>query len=1061
MTPRQPPPASPQVRAVSPGPPQLPPLETTARPNQEHTRTATAESSASSAGIDAATLASLTGFQGPEHSFASAPPPVINEPSSPPTPEKSRRRQPPSFDRADSNISNASGLRPAPLAQRSRPNDIKPTENGSAYATPNEGTPRHEEPPEVKPLTPTKSRPEPDLQMPGGFQHTPAATPPVSTPAEEPKEEEATSPGSPEADESYRPGLGPMIKKKVVADRFKKAANAAGAFKPRPGGAAEKILKAKADREANAPVEPDGISAVVPRPTTATKEEPMPPPVSDLSVKAPVQEEAPAIDVVSPLSPGFSGDMDGTSGVQLHDEMLQTPEQQARQEDVEEAEQVRKEQNAVQRPQVKVKKRSAASEQQIAALGIDPALLKDRCLDFEDTLEIFGWKDASLSTKALADMQSGIQREQARLEAGSWLANPAHETGMQEKVDQVERGLDKAIEECDDLDKLLTIYSMELSTLNEDVAYIEAQSQGLQVQAANQRLLYTELSNLLDTVSLDKRVLEPLRRADLSDNGGIESVEYSLVKLYQAMITIDPNIRSTSSGRPKSRAGINEGNELSSMVALRQKRDAYERESNGFCQRLMKHLDYTLSSAFSAAQGRVLRPVSGTSGALTVNTDAFYEARRGLWVFSPLVLFCKELNTPAWQTMLRMYNGHAKQMYQNPFKQNIGSWKNAGRKPTGDELEILFTTQEKDEAQASGALSSARKLTVKRSQTLAKTLRSASGEAKNGTHGRGSGSMMYCEVFAGAMDEMAPLINQEQNFIVDFLHVTSFQPVDFMDAVATTPPSARYGTNLVEKKPTEPDREMAHRVTGAMDELFSFMKSELSSLVDWSVSLDPIQGVGVMACLCRHAFFLQDSNQEFLLQLIESLNARLSSLFSKFVDEQVRAIEDTKVKIKKRKGVIAFMKTFPHFSAAVENVFATVGGKDYEDQSEALADVRLRVDDAYVRVNRAMFDSLKVIAKEGPTAPGGGADDSQQEKELLNYEVLIIENMNHYVEEVDDGGKEGVLAEWRGKAMLDRAEAMEGYVARVIRRPLGKLLVCLQFFPTLLQLSCRCLTGLY
>lgn len=62
---------------------------------------------------------------------------------------------------------------------------------------------------------------------------------------------------------------------------------------------------------------------------------------------------------------------------------------------------------------------------------------------------------------------------------------------------------------------------------------------------------------------------------------------------------------------------------------------------------------------------------------------------------------------------------------------------------------------------------------------------------------------------------------------------------------------------------------------------------------------------------------------------------------------------------------------------------------------------------------------------------------------MLNYEVLIIENMNHYVEEVEDGGKEGVLAEWRGKAMMDRAEAMEAYVARVIRRPLGKLLVCL------------------
>lgn len=1049
MAPRQPPPASPQQRSISPQPPQLPPLETTyASSSRDHTRNQTADSELSSAGFDPAALASLTGFQGPEHSFASAPPPTIEEPASPPTPEKSKRRRPTDFGRNDSNTSD---LRPAPLTQRK-----VPSENGSAYATPSEGTPRHEEPPpELKPqpLSPTRNKPDATLQMPGGFQATPTGPSPVDTPADEKKEEQKVEDiPSPEADEDFRPGLGPMIKKRAVADRFKKAANAASAFKPRPGGAAEKILKAKAEREANTAVEPDGITSVVPRPSTATKPEGEPARSlpEDLSVKAPAPDETPKIDIMSPSSParGFDGETDGATRVQLEDgpPSLQTPEQQAAQEEVDEAEKERQEQRAVRKPQVKVKRRSASQEQQIAALGIDPSLLKDRCLDFEMMLEDFGWKDAGLTTKALSDMEASLRKEQVRLEAGTWLANPEHDAGLQEKVGQVEKLLDKAIEECDDMDKLLTIYGMELGTLNEDVAYIEAQSQGLQVQAANQRLLHQELSQLLDTISLDKRVLEPLRRSDLSDNIGVEETEHSLAKLYQAMITIDPNIRSTPSGRPKSRAAMNEGMEMSSMAALRQKRDSFERESNGFCQRLMQHLDYTFSGTFSNAQTRVMRPASGTSGAYRINTDAFYEARKGLWVFSPLILFTKELNAPAWQTILRMYQGHAKQMYQNPFKQNVSGWKAAARKPTGEEAEILFTATEKDEAQDKGALSSARKLTVKRSQTLAKTLRNASGGDKQGSgDSRSSGSMMYCEVFAGAMDEMAPLLNQEQNFIVDFFHASSLESIDFLDAIAATPPENRYGTNLIEKKPTEPDREMARRVTGTMDELFGFIKSELNSLIDWSVSLDPIQGVGVLACLSRHAFFLADSNQEFLLQLVEALTARLQNLFSKFVDEQVRAIEDTKVKIKKRKGVIAFMKTFPHFTAGVENVFALVGGNDYENQAECLADVRQRVDDAYARINRAMFDSLKVIAKEGPAAPGANQPpgDEQQEKEMLNYEVLIIENMNHYVEEVEDGGKEGVLAEWRGKAMMDRAEAMEAYVARVIRRPLGKLLVCL------------------
>ena len=50
--------------------------------------------------------------------------------------------------------------------------------------------------------------------------------------------------------------------------------------------------------------------------------------------------------------------------------------------------------------------------------------------------------------------------------------------------------------------------------------------------------------------------------------------------------------------------------------------------------------------------------------------------------------------------------------------------------------------------------------------------------------------------------------------------------------------------------------------------------------------------------------------------------------------------------------------------------------------------------------------------------------------------------MNHYIEEVDDrGDARSVLAAWKTKALQERSEHLEQYVARVVRRPLGKLLV--------------------
>ena len=109
------------------------------------------------------------------------------------------------------------------------------------------------------------------------------------------------------------------------------------------------------------------------------------------------------------------------------------------------------------------------------------------------------------------------------------------------------------------------------------------------------------------------------------------------------------------------------------------------------------------------------------------------------------------------------------------------------------------------------------------------------------------------------------------------------------------------------------------------------------------------------------------------------------------------------------------------------------------------------MNDTNARINRAMFNSLKVIAKESRSAgaqqrAGLGGEDPE-DKEVLRYHILLIENINHHVEDMDDGGKEGVLVEGRGKAMLEFAEALEAYVSRVITRPLGKLLVSRPCFP--------------
>ena len=177
----------------------------------------------------------------------------------------------------------------------------------------------------------------------------------------------------------------------------------------------------------------------------------------------------------------------------------------------------------------------------------------------------------------------------------------------------------------------------------------------------------------------------------------------------------------------------------------------------------------------------------------------------------------------------------------------------------------------------------------------------------------------------------------------------------------------------------------------------------------------------------------EDTNQEFIVHALQKLYGRLNGLFTRFIDEQIRGIEETKVKVNKRKGVISFMRVFPHFSMVIENMLSST--------SRTVSDTRLNVNDAYNKINRAMWESLKFIAREAPgqqpIATGAGGDP--EDKEALNYHILLIENMNHYAEEVDVRDLP-VLETWRNRAVQDYHEHLKLYTDAVIRRPLGKLL---------------------
>jgi hypothetical protein len=320
--------------------------------------------------------------------------------------------------------------------------------------------------------------------------------------------------------------------------------------------------------------------------------------------------------------------------------------------------------------------------------------------------------------------------------------------------------------------------------------------------------------------------------------------------LFKAMLTIDPSLSfagprpsedgSLSSGRP----GGFGNSEIGSMRVLQEKKDVYRNESVSFLRRLKPFLNVKFGAAIDETRKALEREKGGnltrSAGKVKLDPRNHDLARNILWRYSPLMLFSREVDRPEWEEMLKTYEIACKPLYQDEFRDAVFSWKRVARKPTGDESDILFTSQ--IEKQTEGIATTARKLTVKRSQTLAKSLRSPIGDNSSkisvdkGTDGR----LQPYEVFAGALDEMIPIMSMEQNFIVEFFHITSLEQHDFPDAVSAAPPDMRQGGDLRRPRVMEPNRDLAKIVVQSMEEVYSFFPSDMQALVNWSLQADPL-----------------------------------------------------------------------------------------------------------------------------------------------------------------------------------------------------------------------------
>lgn len=263
--------------------------------------------------------------------------------------------------------------------------------------------------------------------------------------------------------EAHRPGLGPMIKKKSnkdIANTIRKAATAYNAFKPRAGGAAEKLR----NENQKSPSEHDGVSSVFPAPSLlkSTNQD-----IGERTVTSKPPDVRPIDSELREL-PTINIDTSPVKAIEPVDSEASRQELVPSQKAPDVPKNVLEERRK--------KRRSDHSSKYAKVLGINQSLLEGRTHEIESMLNDFGWEEGKNERSTFEELQLGLRKEINRVEAGSWLG--AFENN-DDRVTAVGGMMDRVVAECEELDSLLTLYNVELgvcqlarSTLGMMLTYI-------------------------------------------------------------------------------------------------------------------------------------------------------------------------------------------------------------------------------------------------------------------------------------------------------------------------------------------------------------------------------------------------------------------------------------------------------------------------------------------------------------------------------------------------------------------------------------------------------------
>ncbi|CAO1615648.1 unnamed protein product [Parajaminaea phylloscopi] len=576
--------------------------------------------------------------------------------------------------------------------------------------------------------------------------------------------------------------------------------------------------------------------------------------------------------------------------------------------------------------------------------------------------------------------------------------------------------VDSALTQLDAIDSLVASFKVSLNSRAEDIGFIEGQNRGLQVMNSNWRALQREIEQLSQTVNIPAYEVERLLAPDFEATGSIEAKESAAASLYKAIL----QARTSQ---------IEERN--TGMAATTERLEEYSSISKSFGHQIQQYLSALFQRLTAALLADPARKSMLQSSRPKLTAHDAVEAALGS--YCGLLLYVKEVEPKTFERISAAYLTSAAERYKEECSRLMGTYRGQIRKAASEEDSISSFAPD-GTASGAGTTALGRATTVRR-------LGGATAGTKKGKNSAAEGEVNGSEAFNYVLISISPLITQESLFLSDFLHLNS-NGLTFADYMSLETYFRRRAAALFSEDSSE-RRGGLREMRGAMELVFGFLSGEMEGLLEEVGKRDQFQTIGALAALDAAKAEAEGAGNEFLTRTLHKLHAKAQAALEHFFANQIRSIVASANKSQAassgyapsfrgkkggRGGLAQPVRVLPHFVDRVEAQLA----------SAQHLPVRSVVDAFYVKLEQTVVDTLLSLKVDTAYGSSGTQDE---DKGVMNHQVLLIENMHHLVQEVKKlVGRAPAMQSLAMRSEKMYEDSLSHYVHFVLRRPLGKMM---------------------